>query len=358
MILEAASTRRLRAFRRISSSSGTGRSSPSPSTGAGTAAGYPHRGPARPGHRRQRRPASSRSRRAARSLYRNGGAIGDSRSCLCSTERARRSGNAGEPANLRPRHSRPTDSASRSRCLDPALQRPRYLDLRRRRPEAPSWITFGPGDGLRRRSCRRDGRSMAYALVSAERVGSIDRGHLRRSGADRRRRCRPLAASSRARCFTRRERQFPTDWSPDGRFIAFYGRDDDRATTCCRSTVGTEPREPPSTPADESATRSFSPDGRWSLTSRTETAVPSSSRRRISSRARGKRWQVSTGGGRLPRWRPRRARSSSTWMPSGALMAVRAPARDRGLRDAARRSRSSAVSLAGPTAASTTYVPT
>jgi Tol biopolymer transport system component len=96
--------------------------------------------------------------------------------------------------------------------------------------------------------------------------------------------------------------KFATDWSPDGRFI-IYDSVDAKSNSDLWALAMTDEREPVlflGTDAEEREAR-FSPDGRWLAYSSDE-----SGRSEVFVQtfpASGGKWQVSNGGGVVPRWR-------------------------------------------------------
>jgi Tol biopolymer transport system component len=102
--------------------------------------------------------------------------------------------------------------------------------------------------------------------------------------------------------------QYPTSWSPDGRVLLYYEIDPLTGSDIWAVPLD-KPRSPVPllrTPANEMAAQ-FSPDGRWVAyqsddTGRSEVYVQQFQRHGDSVSLADK-WQVSTNGGRLPRWR-------------------------------------------------------
>jgi len=95
--------------------------------------------------------------------------------------------------------------------------------------------------------------------------------------------------------------KFLTDWSPDGRFIAFNNSTRDTADDMWLLSVSDGKAEPIlRTPSSERDT-AFSPDGRWIAYISTETGSAEVYVR--SYPGPGGKWQISTGGGFQPRWR-------------------------------------------------------
>ncbi len=94
--------------------------------------------------------------------------------------------------------------------------------------------------------------------------------------------------------------KFLTDWSPDGRFIAF--NNSSRETSDDMWLLSTEGKAHPllQTPASERDT-AFSPDGRFVAYISSETGISEIYVRTYPDP--GGKWQISTGGGTQPRWR-------------------------------------------------------
>jgi len=96
--------------------------------------------------------------------------------------------------------------------------------------------------------------------------------------------------------------KYPSDWSPDGRFILFDSVDPLTNSDLWVLPV-TDERKPVlflQTGADEREAR-FSPDGRWLAYSSDESGRPEVYVQAFP--ASGGKWQVSSGGGSVPRWR-------------------------------------------------------
>jgi serine/threonine-protein kinase len=95
--------------------------------------------------------------------------------------------------------------------------------------------------------------------------------------------------------------QFPTSWSPDGTTLAFEDRTDDTVRDIWVFRVGVDGQPEPflQTPFNET-NAVFSPDGRWLAYESDESGT-----RQIYVRpfpGPGGKWQISTDGGRYPRW--------------------------------------------------------
>jgi serine/threonine protein kinase len=122
-----------------------------------------------------------------------------------------------------------------------------------------------------------------------------------------------------------REWKLPTDWSPDGRSIAYHTVNPETKGDVWTLTFAGD-REPAAvvrTPFDE-FDAAFSPDGRWigytsDETGRMEVYIQGLSR--PDAQAGAFRWQVSTGGGSRLRWR-RDGKEVFYIAPDGELMSV------------------------------------
>jgi eukaryotic-like serine/threonine-protein kinase len=129
------------------------------------------------------------------------------------------------------------------------------------------------------------------------------------------------------------EREFsvhPDGWSPDGRYLLYGSPSSTQGIgngqlwrEAIDRSAAPEPFAP--TPFDESQGQ-ISPDGQWVAYASNETGRQEVYVAPLAGGS-GARWQVSTGGGRLPRWRPGGGELFFL-SPEGAVMAV-ATASDR-----------------------------
>jgi Tol biopolymer transport system component len=176
--------------------------------------------------------------------------------------------------------------------------------------EAPTRITFDPGEDYTP-VFSRDGKKIAFASyrkgawsISQKNLGSTEDEQpivTARPAGNPAQVPSPGAAIEPVRGFAAPGSKFLTDWSPDGRFIAFNGstqttEDDMWLLDVTAQTAKTLL----ATPASERDT-AFSPDGRWIAYISTETGGPEIYVAAFPGPS-GKR-QVSTAGGRQPRWR-------------------------------------------------------
>jgi eukaryotic-like serine/threonine-protein kinase len=118
------------------------------------------------------------------------------------------------------------------------------------------------------------------------------------------------------------ETKRPNSWSPDGKFILYWSRQNNGDLMVLPLFGDRKPFPFLSTPFDERQ-GVFSPDGRW-------VAYQSNESGRFEVYVRtfpgtGGQWQVSTGGGNSPRWRAD-AKELYYLAPDDKLMAVAVPA--------------------------------
>ncbi len=170
--------------------------------------------------------------------------------------------------------------------------------------EPPVRRTFDPGEDYTP-VFSPDGKRLAYAsyrkgswLIYEKTLEGSDEERLLAASPD----ARPPATGtpSGPEIFTTSGSKFLTDWSPDGRFIAFNGStretaDDMWLVSPSDGKGGLLLR----TPASERDT-AFSPDGRWIAYLSNESGNPEVYVR--SYPATGGKWQVSTRGGTQPKW--------------------------------------------------------
>jgi Tol biopolymer transport system component len=100
----------------------------------------------------------------------------------------------------------------------------------------------------------------------------------------------------------RENRQFPSSWSPDGRFLLYYESHPESSWDIWVLPLDGEDREPKpflNTPFLEVRAR-FSPDGRWVAYESEESGRGEIYVRSFS--GTGSKWQISTGGGTEPQW--------------------------------------------------------
>jgi Tol biopolymer transport system component len=169
--------------------------------------------------------------------------------------------------------------------------------------EAPARISFDPGEDYTP-VFSRDGKRIAYASYRKG-FWSINQKILGSSEEERPiATAEPAGASSafeQTRDFALPRSRFLTDWSPDGRFIAFNGSNAKTEDDMWLLEVETQTvKLLLSTPSTERDT-AFSPDGRWIAYLSSETGRPEIYVAGFPSP--GGRRQVSTAGGRQPKWR-------------------------------------------------------
>ena len=181
--------------------------------------------------------------------------------------------------------------------------------------EAPARITFDPGDDYTP-VFSRDGKRIAYSSlrkgtwsISQKTLGTAEEEQqiviaqpAAQSGlAGDRVGVRGAAAAEPARGFVEAGSKFLTDWSPDGRWLAFNGATQKTSDDMWLLDVaGQTAKVLLATPASERDT-AFSPDGHWITYYSTETGRPEIYAAAFPGPG-GKR-QISTVGGRQPRWR-------------------------------------------------------
>ena len=169
--------------------------------------------------------------------------------------------------------------------------------------EAPARISFDPGEDYTP-VFSRDGKRIAYASYRKG-FWSINQKILGSSEEERPiATAEPAGASSafeQTRDFALPRSRFLTDWSPDGRFIAFNGSNAKTEDDMWLLEVETQTvKLLLSTPSTERDT-AFSPDGRWIAYLSSETGRPEIYVAGFP--GPGGRRQVSTAGGRQPKWR-------------------------------------------------------
>ena len=171
--------------------------------------------------------------------------------------------------------------------------------------EAPVRITFDPGDDYTP-VFSHDGKRIAY---SSQRKGTWSISQKTLGSAEEEQRVATAEAApapggstrEAAAAFINPGSKFLTDWSPDGRFLAFNGATQQTSDDMWLLDVAARTAKGLlSTPASERDT-AFSPDGRWIAYYSTETGRPEIYAAAFPGLG-GKR-QVSTIGGRQPRWR-------------------------------------------------------
>jgi eukaryotic-like serine/threonine-protein kinase len=168
--------------------------------------------------------------------------------------------------------------------------------------EAPARITFDPGEDFTP-VFSRDGKRIAYASYRKG-FWSINQKILGSSEEERPIVTAQPAGSSAfepAQNFALPGSKFLTDWSPDGRFIAFNGSNLKTEDDMWLLDVEAQSAKLLlSTPSSERDT-AFSPDGRWIAYISSETGRPEIYVAAFP--GPGGRRQASTAGGRQPKWR-------------------------------------------------------
>ncbi len=169
----------------------------------------------------------------------------------------------------------------------------------------PSRFTFGPAPGWLDPIWSPDGAEIAYATQD---LAGLPAYELRRRRADR--------AGADEILISSRQAIYPWDWSPDGRSMLYSDWDGD---LWLLPLVGERKPVAYAAAPGNQVYAQFSPDGRWVAFASDEqgqfevfvATVPES----------GALWQISSGGGTMPRWR-RDGRELYFRANSGALMAV------------------------------------
>ena len=276
--------RRGRCTRRrdISSTSGTETSSPTPSTPRswsceGTRRSW--RGTF--STTRTPRPGSSAVSQEGLLAYAEGGTIGLSQ--LTVFDRAGKAlGNAAPTGNLWTPRISPDGRRVAAEVLDPVSNNRDIWIFDAAGREAPARITFDPGEDYTP-VFSRDGKKIAYTSYRKG-VWSINEKTLGSSEEER-----PIVTAQPAGAagfvpasgFTLRGSKFLTDWSPDGRFIAFNGSDTKTGDDMWLLEVETQTAKLLlSTPSSERDT-AFFPDGRWFAHVSTESGTARDLRRRV-----------------------------------------------------------------------------
>jgi eukaryotic-like serine/threonine-protein kinase len=158
--------------------------------------------------------------------------------------------------------------------------------LRKFDDEAPARFTFGPDPGWLYPVWSSDAREIVYATVDFSGLGRYE---LRRQRVDR--------IGGETTVLSAEAAIYPWDWTRDGRYLAISGADD----LVLLDLGGDGAAVPFASGPGEQTQAAFSPDSRWLAYASSEQGASQVFVQPVP--ATGAKWQVSTTGGGMPRWR-------------------------------------------------------